>query len=255
MRLRRRNTAWLAILGAMIGLVALSGAASASVTALLIGLFLVAAAASIIEIRPRRVLRDAPRSPLALMRMSPQAREAYERARRRGSYIPAGLTLLDVGLISQESGSEGMVMRRTRSVSLDDDGVRPYITLNVAPEEADRNSVIRFEILDQNGQTQYVHEMKAFMRDGEMNILADHHLPLAGNPRVTGGDWDLRVSVDGAVIGLLAFTATPSLRDRQRQITRDVDGAALRLSDREDEEDAPATLEDLLRSRSRNERR
>jgi hypothetical protein len=254
MRIRRRNTAWLAVLAALIGIVVISGTAPASVSVALIGLFALAAAASMVEIRTQRLLENVPQSPLTLMRMSAPAREAVERARRRTNYSPAGLTLLDVGLISLQSSSEGMVMRRSRSVSLDDDGVRPYITLHIQPDSADRNAVIRYEIIDHNGQVQYVHEMKTYLRDGEMNILADHHLPLTGNDRLTGaGDWDLRVSVDGTLLGLLAFNVTPSLNAR-RQFIRDADSAAIRLEDTE-HDDAPVSLEDLLRSKSQGGQR
>lgn len=253
MRIRRRNTAWLAVIGVLTGIVVLSGTATPVVTATLITLFLVAVAASLLEVRPDRLLNNVSQSPLTMMRMSAQAREAVERARRRTNYIPSGLTLLDVGLITLQSSSEGMVMRRSRSVSLDDDGVRPYITLHVAPAEADRNAVVRFEILDHNGDPQYVHEMKTRLRDGEMNLLADHHLPLTGNSRITGtGDWDLRVSVDGSLIGLLSFTTTPSISSRRRFI-KDAGSAAIRLEDTE-QDDAPVSLEDLLR-RSQSDQR
>lgn len=254
MRLRRRNTAWLAIIGVLVALVILSGAAAPQVAVALVGLFLMALAASVIEFQPGQVRASVPRSPLALMRMSAQAREAVERARRRTNYTPEGLTLLDVGLIALSSSSEGMVMRRSRSISLDDDGVRPYITLHVQPGAADRTSLIRFEILDQNGQIQYVHEMKTFLRDGEMNILADHHLPLLGNEKLAGaGDWDLRVLADGALLGLLSFTTTPSLEARRRYL-RGEEEPARRLNIQDEADDSPVSLEDLLRSKSRGER-
>lgn len=254
MRLRRRNTTWLAIIGVLVALVVLSGTAPAQVSAALVGLFLLALGASVIEFRPQQLRTGVPRSPLALMRMSAQAREAVERARRRSSYTPDGLTLLDVGLIALTSSSDGMVMRRSRSISLDDDGVRPYITLHVQADAADRNSVIRFEILDQNGQTQYVHEMKTYLRDGEMNILADHHLPLLGNEKLeSAGDWDLRVTVDGALMGLLSFNTTPSLEARRRYLRGD-DEAVQRLED-DSQADSPVSLEDLLRSKSQSDKR
>ncbi|MBZ0275622.1 MAG: DUF3040 domain-containing protein [Anaerolineae bacterium] len=256
MRLRRRNTAWLGIIGALIGVVLLSGAASPQVAVTLVGLFLVALAASVIEIQPNRLLNTMPQNALSRMRMSPQAREAAERARRRTSYAPAGLTLLDVGLISLHSSSEGMMMRRTRNISLDDDGVRPYITLHVQPQEADRTAVVRFEILDQNGQAQYIHEMKTYLRDGELNILADHHLPLTGNDRLPGaGDWDLRVSIDGVLTGALIFTTTPSLREREKMLRRSAareTDSSYQLVDEADE--SPVSLEDLLRSQQRQNR-
>jgi hypothetical protein len=253
MRIRRRNTAWLTIIGVLTGIVVLSGTASAQVTVALVGLFLLAAAASLIEIRPQRLMNGVQQSPLTLMRMSAPAREAVERARRRTNYTPAGLTLLDVGLISLHSSSEGMVMRRSRSISLDDDGVRPYITLHIQADAADRNAVIRYEILDHNGQVQYVHEMKTYLRDGEMNILADHHLPLLDNEKLSGGEWDLRVSIDGTLVGLLSFTAAPSIRGRERYL-RGAEGSTARLEDVE-RDDSPVTLEDLLRSRGQSDKR
>ncbi len=249
MRLRRRNVLWLAIIGALVALVLVSGAASTEVALALIALFGVAAFASLVEIDPRALQAGPGLSSLARMRMSPQAREAAERARCREAYAPPGLTLLDVGLISLHTSAEGMLMRRSRTISLDDNGVRPYLTLQVEPQAADRHALVRFEILDASGQTQFVHELKTYLRDGEMNILADHHLPLAGNDRLGHGDWDLRVYVDGALLGMLGFTVTPSLEARRQQIA----GAAERLAEADDSDDA-LTLEELMRMQNREAR-
>src|SRR5512134_1893563 len=98
MRFRRRNITWLTLLGILVAIVALSGAATLPVTLALMGLYAVALAGSLIEFRStgagqRRV--TVPGSPLTMMRMSAQAREATERARRRGGYGVSGLTLLD----------------------------------------------------------------------------------------------------------------------------------------------------------------
>ncbi len=257
MRFRKRNTAWLAALTALILVaVAAGGIANPPAALALIALLGVALAATLIEVQPRRLREAIPSSPLSMMRMSAQAREASERARRRSSFTPTGLTLLDVGLIALVTSPDGsMIMRRGRQVSLDDKGVRPYITLNIDPESADRNATIRFEILDHNGQTQYVHEMKTFLRDGEMNILADTQLPLLGNDRLPGaGEWDLRVSVDGLTMGLLSFTTTPSLIARSKQFaTRVADDAPIRLQDDADDS-TPMTLEDLMRSAEKQQR-
>jgi hypothetical protein len=257
MRIRRRHTAWLAILAVLVTLAAISASAVPSVTAALVTLFAVALIATLVEFQPRKLLENVQQSPLTMMRMSPQAREAVERARRRSSYAPPGVTLLDIGLITLQSSTEGMVMRRSRMVSLDENGVRPYITLNVSPQDADRNAVVRFEIVDHNGTVQYVHEMKTYLRDGEMNILADHQLPLSGNERLTGaGEWDLRVSVDSSLLAMLTFTTTPSIANRTRQFIRAADDAALRLAD-DSADDSPVSLQDLLRasSKDRSERR
>jgi hypothetical protein len=232
--------------GVLSGL-ALIGGASVEVMTAVAGLYGVALAGSLIEIQPRRLRMTT--SPLTRMRMSADAREAADRARRRGTALSGDLTLIDIGLISSQATDEGMVMRKGRSISGDDDGVRPFLTLHVNPSEADRNALVRFEILDHNGQRQYIHEIKTYLRDGEMNILADHHLPLFGNDQLKGGDWDLRVEVDGLLAGILSFSVTPSVRDRlvlRREQTR--------LEDKPQEDDAPLTLEELLRSQQEGRR-
>ncbi|MCA0456667.1 MAG: hypothetical protein LCI00_22025 [Chloroflexi bacterium] len=257
MRFRRRNTAWLAALTAITSVAIVAGAANPAAIILLVGLLGVALAASFIEVQPRRLREAIPSSPLAMMRMSAQAREASERARRRSSFAPPGINLLDIGLISLVTSSDGsMTMRRGRQISLDDKGVRPYITLNIDPQSADRNATIRFEIIDHTGQTQYVHEMKTFLRDGEMNILADTQLPLLDNDRLPGaGDWDLRVSVDNMTVGLLGFNTTPSLIARSRQFASDHgDDAPTRLQD-DTADDSPMTLEDLMRAADKQRQR
>jgi hypothetical protein len=249
MRIRRRNIAWLGVLAALIGIVFISGAASAEVMTMLVGVFAVAFIASMLEFQPARWRETMASSPLTRMRMSAEAREAADRARRRvGGFAGSDLTLLDIGLISSQSNPDGVVMRKNRSVSGDDDGVRPFVTLHVPANEADRQTHVRFEIIDQNGDQRYVHEMKTFLRDGEMNILADHHLPLMNNPHIgrVGGEWDLRVSVDSTWIGMLTFTVTPSLYQRQ---FNDQDAAA-RLQDQPAAaaSSKPLSFEDLLRS-------
>jgi hypothetical protein len=167
---------------------------------------------------------DALRRAPVRQRVSPQAKEAIERARARGGFANNTLLMLDVGLIAVQSSYEGMAMRRTRSISKDDDGARPFVTLYVDPAEAERNAVIRFEIYNQHGDEQFVHEMKVFLREGEMNIMTDHHLPLAGNRDITGaGDWDLRVYLDGNLVGLHNFMLAPSMNERQRRLTGEVE--------------------------------
>ncbi len=269
MRFKRRNLAWLAALGVIIGgvIIAGSGVIAPQLIAVLLGIYAVALLASFVEVRPQEIVNSVQRTPLTLMRMSPQAREAVERARRRGGYMDSDLTLLDVGLITAQSGDEGLVMRRTRSISKDDDGVRPFITLHVQPGEADRNVVIRYEIIDQRGEQQYVHEMKTYLHDGEMNLLADHQLPLAGNNKISGsGDWDLRIYVDGQLLGLHSFALSPSTDERMNRLGSDQvddDEAAAqrreylrrRRLEEQAEEDVPTSLEDLLRDQNRRSTR
>jgi hypothetical protein len=252
--MRRRHYGWLVVLAAMIGVAVLSSAVPAQVTFALLALYAVAVGATFLNFKPERLL-DRSRSSLTMMRMSSEAREAVDRARRRGSLLGSSLTLLDIGLITSQSGREGMVMHRTRTVSKDDDGVRPFVTLHVQPESAEQTALIRFEMIDHNGQSQYIHEMRTYLRDGEMNILADHHLPLTGNELIAGaGDWDLRVSLNGTLIGAHAFNLTPSINERLGRYEQPpaVDAAHPRI--RQNEDDAPMSLEELLRSESARSR-
>ncbi|MGB1287789.1 MAG: hypothetical protein ACPG7F_14715, partial [Aggregatilineales bacterium] len=216
-RLRRKNTVWLAALGLIIAFALIAGTSmTPPVQLALLGVFAVALLGSSIEFgRNHETLMDALKRAPIRQRVSPSAREASERARSYGGYVNSDLMMIDLGLIAQHSSYEGIAMRRTRNISTDDHGVRPFVTLFVDPIEADRHAVIRFEMYNQYGDQQYIHEMKTFLRDGEMNVMADHHLPLAGNQDVQGaGDWDLRVYVDGNLVGMHNVMLTPSMRDR-----------------------------------------
>jgi hypothetical protein len=256
MRIRRRNVAWLTILAALIGVVFLSGVASVQVMAVLAGVFIVALLASVLEVRPTALAENVRTSPLRRMRMSNEAREAADRAQRRGDYSPRDMTLIDIGLISAHTSPDGMVMRKSRTVSGDDDGVRPFITLHVEPRAADQHATIRFEIVDHNGDTQYIHEMRTYLRDGEMNILADHQLPLLTNEKIgQGGDWDLRVTVDGALVGILSFGVTPSLYQRERQLSQRSRLEEIYDNPADSKDDEPMSLEELMRSQQNRSRR
>ncbi len=221
-RLKRRNTAWLILMAMIIGLALLAAPVSAAVQLSLIGALAVAVIASLIELGPERetLLQVLHRAPVR-RRITPQAREAAERAAARAGYFNrSGIVMLDIGLIAMQSGAEGMAMRRTRNISKDDDGARPFITLFVLPEEAERQALIRYEIYNHLGEEQYVHEMKTYLREGELSLLADHHLPLAGNRGVDGnGDWDLRVYVDNSLIGMHNLMLAPSVTERRRRLS------------------------------------
>ncbi|MCC6615043.1 MAG: hypothetical protein IT320_16320 [Anaerolineae bacterium] len=248
MQIRAKNLSWLAVVAAMTVLAAFAPGTGPTMTAALLGVFGLAAAASLIQFQPGRLVEQS-RSSLTALRMSSEAREAVERVRRRGNGLHGSVMLLDVGLITTVSGPEGLVMRRARDLSKDDDGVRPFAVLHVPPEDADRRSIIRFEFIDSDGDVRYVHEMNTYLRDGEMNLLADHQMPLFDNEGVRAGDWDLRVYVDNRLVGAHPFNVSPSLEDRFPRAAQE--RAARRLHDEEREQDTPLRLEDLLREQSR----
>ncbi len=221
-RLKRRNTAWLIAMGLLIGFALLAAPVSAAVQISLLGAFAVAVIASMIELGPERetLLDILNRAPVRRS-ITPQAREAAERAASRaGYYKRSGLILLDIGLFAMQTGVEGLAMRRTRNISKDDDGVRPFITLYVNNEEAERQALIRYEIYNHLGEEQFVHEMKTYLREGKLELLADHQLPLAGNDSIDGsGDWDLRVYVDNNLIGMHDLMLAPSVKERHRRLS------------------------------------
>ncbi len=221
-RLKRRNTAWLIAMGLLIGFALLAAPVSAAVQISLLGAFAVAVIASLIELGPdRETLLDILQRAPVRRRITPQAREAAERAASRAGYFNrSGIVLLDIGLIALQTGVDGLAMRRTRNISKDDDGVRPFITLFVDNEESDRQALVRYEIYNHLGEEQFVHEMKTYLRDGELELLADHQLPLAGNSGIDGsGDWDLRVYVDNNLIGMHDLMLAPSVNERRRRLS------------------------------------
>ena len=215
----------------LIGFALLAAPVSAAVQLSLIGVLAVAVIASMIELGPERsgLLEVLNRAPLQ-RRITPQAREASERAAAREGYFNRnGIVMLDIGLIAMQTGVEGLAMRRTRNISKDDDGVRPFITLYVLPEEAERQAVLRYEIYNHLGEEEYVHEMKTYLREGELSLLADHHLPLAGNREIEGnGDWDLRVYVDDNLIGMHNLMLSPSVNERRRRLSGEAEAEPAR---------------------------
>jgi hypothetical protein len=113
-------------------------------------------------------------------------------------------------------------------------------------------------MMDHTGNEQYIHEMDVFLRDGEMNILADHHLPLDGNDRIAGmGQWDLRVYLDGELMAMHGFSLAPSYEERTNRL-----GTSRRTyvmsddeRDRSSKQGDSMRLEDLLRQQSQSNRR
>jgi hypothetical protein len=273
-RRQRQNTVWISLIGTMTAVALIANPATAPV---ILPMVLGAAGAAFIRFDDRRNpvnrLNPATAVKTAMTGATSQAQEAARRASVRGFTPNPGIGLLDIGLIALERESQGATLRRTQSISKDDDGVRPYLVLNIDPSEADRNAKLRFEINDQNGKEVYVYEMNLFLRDGELNILPDHHLPLRNNPQIAGtGEWDLRVYLDRTMIGVHTFSLTPSSAERAERLSgrssdrprRYVMPQAEQQEDSEvwatgssssSEERPPQTLEELLRSQKNQQRK
>lgn len=262
---KRRNTIWLGFLLAMTGLAFIAGTITPGIDLILLALIAGALITSFAldAGQPRNLINQLSQrasQSLRTSKLSPTAKEAVNRAQGRGVMTNPYLTMIDVGLIASMVGEDGMSMRRTRKITKDQNGVRPFVTFQVEAQEADRKAIVRFELIDQQGKSQYIHEQEVYLRDGEFNILADHHLPLSGNDRINGmGDWDLRVQIDGQLVGIHSFTLSPSYEERQQRLSgrskqhyvtqSDSDGE---LSDDRERNSERVTLEDLLGEQNTN---
>jgi len=261
---RKQNYAWLGGLGLLTVFALVSPNINPLTAILLIGALGVAFVGTWFELPDSQKAIQSLGERVARSRagQSPQAQEAEARAKNRPQYRPLPIRLLDVGMIATQTSDEGISMRRARLVSKDDDAVRPFITLQVPASMADRQVTIRYEITDHSGKDQYIHEMRVFLRDGDMNILAENHLPLLGNSNIAGmGDWDLRVYVDGTLMGVHDFNLTLSQEERRRRLggksgkehyVTASDGEIERAEKRLRTEDlnVPLSLEDLIRQQS-----
>lgn len=179
---------------------------------------------------------------------SNSARNARLQASHRHDY-DTYYGLQDIGLIIDEPRYDGLHLRRVKDVSFDDEAVRPYIVLNLPPQEQNNPSLLRFEISDAAGQSQFIYEMDYYLRSGENAILPDYRLPLRGNQRLSRlGKWDLQVWVNGGLVGIHTFYANPSLEERRRQFG--IDGEAQVRMELE-ADPMPLSLEELLTKQSR----
>lgn len=259
LRLQKRNVPWLVGIGIMLGLALLPGTAGAGLVAALLGCGVLALASSV-SLKSGALdagalvqrLSPAPRARPASA-ISAAAREAGERARRHGGsgQVPA-LTLLDIGLIAARHGPDGLTMRKGRRFSGDDDALRPWVSLQVPEHAAERSARLRFEISDHRGVTCFEHEQDVWLRDGARDVLSENQLPLAGNAELSrsGGEWELRVSIDALPLGMLTFEMTPSLRRRAAELAQRQAAAQGRAGSAAAD---PPGLEELMRDPRRRE--
>jgi hypothetical protein len=250
---------WLMLLGVIIGAVVLAGALGSAALTAETALVLIAAYLAIVfvglgkNLAPRLRLQ-APKRPISRLRASEAARKAMQQAQHRPGYN-SDILLTNVGLIINERRPDGRWDRHlARSVSMDDDAIQPYVTLNVPPEAGHRLAIIEFEFFDQTGRVQFSRKIEQWIRDGDNNIICDRQLPLSQDQTVSrSGVWDLRVSVDGGLVAIHNFSVTPSTEERRRQLNSDGEVIGDRLVI--PQEDMPMSLEDLLREqRGRSER-
>src|SRR5258706_1403855 len=251
-RSRRGTYIWLLMLGFAVALVVLAGALgtatgiSAQLAFVLVAGYLLLALASLARFALPKVNLSMPRISSAI-RMTPAARQATQRVRNRPNFAhDAALT--DIGMIINERRRDGQWNRHlAQVVSLDDDAIQPYAAIYAAADHSNRLAIVEFDIFDQAGRQRFSRHCEQWIRDGINLIVCDRQLPLqqVSDENVRSGVWDLRITVDGSLAGIHSFTVTPSTEDRRRQFSNEGEAE---MSDMVDN-DAPVSLEDLLRER------
>jgi len=198
-------------MGATMGVAAVASLITAPIlSVVLVGGYVAIAGAAYVETNGGQRLRRT-LTPLAVpLTGTPAAREAVTRARRlSGTISPEAVT--DIGLIANTRAPNGQFRPAgiAQSVALDDEAVQPFIKISVPSDRSHRSALVRFEILDRAGKTQFVRETEQFVRDGDNLIACDRQLLLAGNQQIgRAGAWELQVSVNGVLAACYTFTVT-----------------------------------------------
>ncbi len=242
---RRGLYIWLTMMGIAIALVVLAGAATPALAATLLVTYLAMLTATMVGPRLRSL--QLPKAPRRLsVRATPAAQAAARRAQSRPEYN-TDQTLTDIGLIVNEKRPDGKWNRRlAQSVAMDEPAIQPYISVYVPPELSHRLAIIQFEVYDQAGRCQFSRQVEQWVRDGDNNVICDRQLPVRGNEDLgRAGVWDLRVSMDGALVALHSFNMNPASPERRRQFSGEGETVPGRLTLSAD--DAPLSLEELLR--------
>lgn len=116
---------------------------------------------------------------------------------RRAGLDPAETHVLpiDIGVMAF-SGDGEPVIYRTRPVLDDIDYLQPFVQLRLPTRARGR---IRFELVDSDGQTLFVHEEDHDFQRGRNLVTPAARLPIH-DAHTMLGDWQLRVSADGVLI-------------------------------------------------------
>ncbi len=241
----RGTLVWLAIVGAALAVVVLGGNASATVATVLVGAYLGVAWLALRGAPPIALAEVLPRTERP-DEMSEAAREATARARRQPDYDPL-IRLLDIGLIVDEQRPDGVLLRRGRFISLDDDGLRPFAHVYVPEGLGGRLGRVRFELRDGEERVQYVYEDEKWLQPGENVLLPDYRLPLRKKANtLQAGNWSATLRIDGGLVGIHTFNLALPLARPALAPDGEIAQEWVAYDDAEDE--LPLSLEELLRS-------
>ena len=111
----------------------------------------------------------------------------------------------DIGMMSFKDQDEPVV-NRTRDVMDDVDYIQPYVQLRLPTTAV---GLIRFEIIDADGQMLFVHEERHQLERGRNLITPAARLPVHDAHNMND-QWELRVSADGVPLAVHHFAWTES---------------------------------------------
>ena len=143
------------------------------------------------------------------------ALEAVEAA----GHDPEAIQVLttDIGVMAFKEDQHPVVYR-TREVLDDVDYIQPYVQLRLP---APAVGLIRFEIIDSDGQKLFVHEERHQFERGRNLITPAARLPIHDAHNMHG-DWALRVSADGMLLAVHEFQWQEStLKAVRRHLSED----------------------------------
>ena len=106
----------------------------------------------------------------------------------------------DIGVMAFKEDHDPMVYR-TRDVPDDIDYIQPYVQLRLSTKAV---GLIRFEILDSDGQIIFIHEERHQLDRGRNLISPAARLPIH-DAQAMHGEWELRVSADGVPLAIHHF--------------------------------------------------
>jgi len=259
--IRRSTYIWLGLLGIAVGLITVAAFASGSFFSVIGAIVVVLgyiglAAMTLANKTVRRLSQNIKMPPMRMgVHRTQNALHAASRAYKHAAFNPDNI-LTDVGLIYNRRGKDGSWVRQLvnedESVTIDDAALQPYAKFDVLPTNADHVAAITFEIYDQAGRLRFSRQTDQMIRAGENTVLCDRQLPLLrGDPVTRSGTWDLRIILNGEVIGIHSFGVKPSAQQRRQLFNSDAEAAIdnLKLSDA----DGPTSLDDLLKQQQRTE--
>ena len=118
---------------------------------------------------------------------------AVDAARAAGLELSRTVVIpVDVGVIAFLPGGERAI-HRTTPVEPDAEFIQPFVQLNMPTRAAGR---IRYELVDSDGQTLFIHEENQSLRRG-VNLLTPPSRLRAHGGMARFGDWRLLIEADG----------------------------------------------------------